>query len=116
MEPMLYHFLSDQRITLINMILGAVLFIVLLILFFHKDNRDERGRKIIGKAGIAAFICFALCATFFSQYTQAVALALSPDTSTPVIDAYFSVNSLQCIYNATALAEIIGILLLKHRE
>lgn len=116
MEPMLYQFLSDQRVALINVNLGAVLFIVLLILFFHKNNRDERGRKIIGKASIAAFLCFAFCATFFSQYTQALSLKLSPDASAPIINAYFAVNAIQCIYNATALVEIIGILFLKHRE
>lgn len=32
------------------MIIGAVAFVLLLILLFGRNSRDERGRKIIGKA------------------------------------------------------------------
>ena len=72
MEALFYAFLSDRQVTLVNMVVGVLLFIVLLFLFFRRDSRDERGRKIIGKASIAALVCFAICATLFSHYMQYV--------------------------------------------
>ena len=37
---------------------GLVITIVLIILFFVKSSRDERGRSIIGKASIISTIVF----------------------------------------------------------
>lgn len=55
------------------MVIGAVAFVLLLILLFGKNSRDERGRKIIGKASIAAFIGCAFSATVLSHYMQQLA-------------------------------------------
>ena len=63
MEGLFYFLLSDRQVTFVNMVIGVLLFIVLLFLFFCKSSRDERGRKIIGKASIVALICFGICAT-----------------------------------------------------
>ena len=49
------------------MVIGAVAFVLLLILLFGKNSRDERGRKIIGKASIAALIGCAFSATVLSS-------------------------------------------------
>ena len=46
MDTMLYQFLSNRQMTLINMVIGAVLFVLLLIVFFSRTSRDERGRKM----------------------------------------------------------------------
>ena len=46
MEGLLYSLLSNRQATFVNMVIGALLFIALLLLFFRKSSRDERGRKI----------------------------------------------------------------------
>ena len=116
MESLFYTLLSDRQVTFVNMIIGALLFIALLYLFFCKSSRDERGRKIIGKASIVALICFALCATLFSHYMQYISIQLSPDEEVLALDAYLAVNVVQLIFNITAAVEIVGIFILKHRE
>ncbi|HIR26974.1 MAG TPA: hypothetical protein IAB84_03245 [Candidatus Choladousia intestinigallinarum] len=115
MGDLFYEFLSSRQITFINMVIGAVLFIILLFLFFRKDSRDERGRKIIGKASIAALIVFAACATIISHYMQ-YAAAGSSDSVDLVINAYLAVNAVQLVFNLTAAVEIIGILILRRKE
>ena len=67
MDIVFYQLLTSRQITLVNMIIGAVAFVLLLILLFGKNSRDERGRKIIGKASIAALIGCAFSATVLSH-------------------------------------------------
>lgn len=67
------------------MIIGAVAFVLLLILLFGRNSRDERGRKIIGKASIAALIGCAFSATVLSHYMQQLA---EPHGGILMIDAY----------------------------
>lgn len=94
------------------MVIGAVAFVLLLILLFGKNSRDERGRKIIGKASIAALIGCAFSATVLSHYMQLA----EPHGGILMIDAYLAVNAIQLVYNITVLIEIAGILVLKRRE
>lgn len=113
MGTMLYQFLSNRQLTLVNMLIGVILFVLLLIVFFTKTSRDERGKKIIGKASIIALICFGLFATVLSHYMQSVVI---PNGASVMIDAYLAVNGLQLVYNVTILIEIVGILIFKRRE
>ncbi len=116
MEGLFYCFLSNRQATLVNMVIGVLLFIALLFLFFCKSSRDERGRKIIGKASIIALICFGICATLFSHYMQYIATLQSPDRDVLVLDAFLAVNAIQLIFNITVIVEIVGILIFRHRE
>ena len=116
MESLFYSLLSDPQVTFVNMVIGALLFILLLVSFFCKSSRDERGRKIIGKASIVALICFGVCATLFSHYMQYISVQRSPSEDVLVLDAYLAVNAVQLIFNMTAAVEIAGIFILKHRE
>lgn len=116
MEDLFYFLLSNRQVTFANMIIGVLLFITLLFLFFCKNSRDERGRKIIGKASIVALICFGICATLFSHYMQYIAVQQSADGEILVLDAFLAVNAIQLIFNITAIVEIAGILILRHRE
>lgn len=111
-----YFLLSDRQATFVNMVIGALLFVALLFLFFCRSSRDERGRKIIGKASIAALICFGVCATLFSHYMQHIAVQQSPNGGALVLDAFLAVNAIQTIFNITAAVEIAGILILRRRE
>lgn len=116
MGDLFYFFLSHRQVTFVNMIIGVLLFIALLFLFFRKSSRDERGRKIIGKASIVSLICFGICATLLSHYMQYISMQLSPDGEALVLDAFLAVNSIQLIFNITAIVEIVGILILSRRE
>ena len=116
MEGLFYCFLSNRQATLVNMVIGVLLFIALLFLFFCKSSRDERGRKIIGKASIIALICFGICATLFSHYMQYIATLQSLDRDVLVLDAFLAVNAIQLIFNITVIVEIVGILIFRHRE
>ena len=116
MGSLFYFLLSDRQATFVNMVIGVLLFIILLYSFFCKSSRDERGRKIIGKASIVALICFALCATLFSHYMQYISILQSPDEEALILDAYLAVNAVQFIFNITAAVEIAGIFILRHRE
>ena len=73
MDTVFYQLLTSRQVTLVNMFIGAVAFVLLLILLFGKNSRDERGRKIIGKASIAALIGCAFSATVLSHYMQQLA-------------------------------------------
>ena len=73
MDTVFYQLLTSRQVTLVNMVIGAVAFVLLLILLFGKNSRDERGRKIIGKASIAALIGCAFSATVLSHYMQQLA-------------------------------------------
>ena len=115
MEGLLYYFLSHRQATFVNMVIGALLFLILLFLFFCKSSRDERGRKIIGKASIVALICFGICATLFSHYMQYIATQ-QPDGEALVLDAFLAVNAIQLIFNITVAVEVVGILVLRRRE
>ena len=116
MESLIYSLLSSRQATFVNMIIGALLFVALLFLLFRKSSRDERGRKIIGKASIAALICFAACATLMSHYMQYIATQQSPDGAALVLDAYLAVNAIQIVFNITVAVETAGILILRNRE
>ena len=116
MEGLFYFLLSDRQVTFVNMVIGVLLFIVLLFLFFCKSSRDERGRKIIGKASIVGLICFGICATLFSHYMQHIATQQSPAGKALVLDAFLAVNAVQLIFNITVVVEIVGILILRRRE
>ena len=116
MGDLFYFFLSHRQVTFVNMVLGVLLFIALLFLFFCKSSRDESGRKIIGKASIVALICFGICATLFSQYMQYIAVQQSSGGEVLVLDAFLAVNAIQLIFNITVIVEIVGILILRHRE
>lgn len=116
MDGLFYFLLSSRQATFVNMVIGVLLFLALLFLFFRKSSRDERGRKIIGKASIVALVCFGICATLFSHYMQYIATQQSPDGEVLVLDAFLAVNAIQLIFNITVSVEIAGILILGRRE
>ena len=110
MEDFFYSLLSNRQATFVNMVIGVLLFIALLFLFFCKS------RKIIGKASIVALICFGICATLFSHYMQYIAVQQSSGGEVLVLNAFLAVNAIQLIFNITVIVEIVGILILRHRE
>ena len=104
MVKLLIDFMNNMEILFAQMILGVILFILLLLLFFIKSSRDERGRSIIGKASIASSIYFMCIMTFFAQILQLPNLEITAVTSVSII---------QFIFNTVVLLEIVLICVLK---
>lgn len=113
MGEVLYSFLSDFHIAYMNTIVGVILAVILLYLFFCKSSRDERGRKIIGKASIISFICFMILTTFISHFIQAFSAGTSPEMT---VNAVMVVHAIQVVFNTVILVEIVSILILRKME
>jgi hypothetical protein len=59
---------NNRQILLLGIWYGLTITIILIILFFIKSSRDERGRAIIGKASIIAMIVFIFLVNFLQKY------------------------------------------------
>ena len=76
--------------------------IAVIILFFVKSSRDERGRAIIGKASIISMIVFMFLVNFFAKISDSI--PINYDT------VAFCV---QWIYDIVLTVEVVAILIYK---
>ena len=58
MIEILNELVNNRPILLAGIWYGVPITIILIVLFFVKSSRDERGRAIIGKASIIAMLVF----------------------------------------------------------
>lgn len=84
---------------------GLPITIALIVLFFMKSSRDERGRAIIGKASIIAMIVFILIINFVAKIWDNI-------TITYLTSACF----IQWIYDIILTVEVAAILIYKKIE
>ena len=61
---------SNRMLFIVGVIYGVPITIALILLFFVKSSRDERGRAIIGKASIIAMIVFILLVDVYKRQPQ----------------------------------------------
>lgn len=115
MENLFYSLLSSRQLTFVNMVMGALLFIVLLFQFFGKTagtTRQEDYRE-------SEHCCADLILPFWPPCSATICVychAGAGEGQAPVLDAYLAVNAVQLIFNITAAVEIVGIQILKHKE
>ena len=84
---------------------GLVITIVLIILFFVKSSRDERGRSIIGKASIISTIVFIVLVNFVCKILDNIEIN------------YVTMGfCFQWIYDIVLAVEVIAILIYKRIE
>lgn len=95
--------LNNKQVLIWQSIIGGVVDIVLIYLFFQKNGRDERGRAIIGKASIISMIYFMVIATAIAQ---AIGSILPADQ----FNAFAYPNIIQFIFDSVVSVEIIAIL------
>ena len=76
--------------------------VILVVLFFMKSSRDERGRAIIGKASIIAIMVFIVLINFFAKISDCI--PINYDT------VAFCV---QWIYDIVVTVEVVAILIYK---
>jgi len=93
---------SNRTILLAGIWYAQPITIVLVILFFIKSSRDERGRAIIGKASIIAMITFIFIINFFAKISDYI--PINYDTTAFCV---------QWIYNIVVTVEVVAILIYK---
>ena len=68
----IYGLLNTLEFAVGSKILSVLLFILLLIYFFSKEGRDERGRAIIGTASFYSSISLLISLNLVGQFTNTV--------------------------------------------
>ena len=72
MIEILNELVTNRQILFIGIWYGLPVTLILIILFFIKSSRDERGRAIIGKASIISIIVFIFLVNFFAKISDSI--------------------------------------------
>ena len=72
MIEILNELVNNRQILLFGIWYGLPITLILIILFFIKSSRDERGRAIIGKASIISMIVFIFLINFFAKISDRI--------------------------------------------
>ena len=102
MIEMLNELVNNRTILMAGILYAQPITFLLLILFFIKSSRDERGRAIIGKASIISMIVFIFLVNFFAKISDSI--PINYDT------VAFCV---QWIYDIVLSVEVAAILIYK---
>ncbi|MDE7242868.1 MAG: ABC transporter permease [Oscillospiraceae bacterium] len=93
---------GNRTVFVVGVIYGTPITIALLVLFFVKSSRDERGRAIIGKASIIAMVTFILIINFVAKIWDNI-----------TINYLTSACFIQWIYDIILTVEVAAILIYK---
>lgn len=96
---------SNRTLFIVGVIYGVPITIALILLFFVKSSRDERGRAIIGKASIIAMIVFILLINGFAKVASYIN-----------VNYLTTANYVQWLYDIVLTVEVIAILIYKKLE
>ncbi len=102
MIEILNELVNNRQILLFGIWYGLPITLFLIILFFIKSSRDERGRAIIGKASIISMIVFIFLINFFAKISDRI--PINYDTVAFCI---------QWIYDIVLTVEVVAILIYK---
>ena len=105
MIEILNELVNNRQILLLGIWYGLTITIILIILFFIKSSRDERGRAIIGKASIIAMIVFILLVNGFAKLSSHIN-----------INYLTTANYVQWLYDIVLTVEVVAILIYKRLE
>ena len=100
MIEILNELVNNRPILLAGIWYGVPITIILIVLFFVKSSRDERGRAIIGRASVIAIIVFIVIVNFFAKISDSI--PINYDT------VAFCV---QWIYDIVVTVEVVAILI-----
>lgn len=105
MIEMLDEIFSSRLTLIVGAWYGLPITIALVVLFFVKSSRDERGRAIIGKASIIATIVFIVLINFFAKIWDKITIS------------YLSTACcIQWVYNLVLTVQVAAILIYKKIE
>lgn len=102
MIKVLNELVSNRDILIAGIWYAQPITVILVVLFFMKSSRDERGRAIIGKASIIAIMVFIFLINFFAKISDCI--PINYDT------VAFCV---QWIYDIVVTVEVVAILIYK---
>ena len=102
MIEILNELVNNRPILLAGIWYGVPITIILIVLFFVKSSRDERGRAIIGKASIIAMIVFIFFMNFFAKISDCI-----------LINYVTVAFCVQWIYDIVLTVEVVAILIYK---
>ena len=96
---------SSRTIFIVGVWYGNPITIALIVLFFVKSSRDERGRAIIGKASIITMITFIILINFIAKIWSQI-----------TITYLTTANFIQWIYDIMLTIEVVAILIYRRIE
>ena len=102
MIEMLNELVNNRTILMAGILYAQPITFLLLILFFIKSSRDERGRAIIGKASIISIIVFIFLVNFFAKISDSIP-----------INYHTVAFCVQWIYDIVLTVEVAAILIYK---
>lgn len=79
--------------------------IAVIILFFVKSSRDERGRAIVGKASVISTIAFIVFINIYAKLSTVL-----------IVDFVTMACAIQWIYNIILTIQVVAILIYKKIE
>ena len=100
MTEILNDLVTNRTILMTGIYYGLPVTLILIVLFFIKSSRDERGRAIIGKASIIAIIVFIFLVNYFAKISDSI--PINYDTVAFCI---------QWIYDIVLTVEVVAILI-----
>lgn len=100
MIEMLNELVNNRTVLMAGIWYAQPITLLLLVLFFIKSSRDERGRAIIGRASVIAIIVFIVIVNFFAKISDSI--PINYDT------VAFCV---QWIYDIVVTVEVVAILI-----
>jgi len=96
---------GNRTLFIVGVIYGVPVTFALIVLFFMKSSRDERGRAIIGKASIIAMIVFILLVNGFAKLASHIN-----------INYLTTANYIQWLYDIVLTVEVVAILAYRKLE
>lgn len=97
--------LNNKMLLIVGATYGMPITVALIVLFFMKSSRDERGRSIIGKASIISTIVFVVLINVICKFLSHIEIS------------YMTMgNCLQWTYNIMLTVEVVAILIYRKIE
>ena len=105
MIEILISILSNEMVLTIGTWYCIPITIAVIILFFVKSSRDERGRAIVGKASVISTIAFIVFINIYAKLSVVL-----------IVDYITMACAIQWIYNIILTIQVVAILIYKKIE
>lgn len=105
MIEILKSILSNEMVLTIGTWYCIPITIVVIILFFVKSSRDERGRAIVGKASVISTIAFIVFINIYAKLSVVL-----------IVDYITMACAIQWIYNIILTIQVVAIVIYKKIE
>lgn len=105
MIEILKSILSNEMVLTIGTWYCIPITIAVIILFFVKSSRDERGRAIVGKASVISTIAFIVFINLYAKLSVVL-----------IVDYITMACAIQWIYNIILTIQVVAIVIYKKIE